>query len=96
MYVDLIEYELADGIDFLQLKEIAESVKKAWMDKQQGFIGWEIFEFEGQMFDIVRWEDQTSAKKAQENMKDIEKDHPWFSCYKYETIKSKKGIKIYP
>ena len=91
MYIDIISYKLAETIDESKLREAAQDILEIWMKKQPGFLKWEInqnADKDGYQ-DFVYWQDEASAKAAQERMSDIPPDHPWLACYDMSTISSK-------
>ena len=91
MYKDVINYQLADGVDEAQLIDVAEKIVHDWMKKQKGFLGWEINQNEdGSYTDIVSWESADAAKKAELAMVNIPNAGDWYACYNVESISSKK------
>lgn len=89
MYKDIINYELADGVSEAQLFEIAEKVLKGWMKDQSGFLGWEINKNADDGYsDIVSWESEDDAKKAEADMSSIPNADKWMGCYREGSIKS--------
>ncbi len=90
MYKDIITYELAEGISQNLLLETAKEVLELWMNKQAGFLNWEIhLDGQDQYVDIVYWESKAAAKAAEKEMNNIPNGAAWFSCYKEGSIKSK-------
>lgn len=90
MYKDIITYELADNSTEEQLLKIAGQIVKDWMEKQPGFLSWEIHtNNDGSYTDIVYWEDAAAAKKANDNMVNIPNAAAWYGCYKQGSISSK-------
>lgn len=91
MYKDIINYKLADGITEEKLLSIAKQIVTTWMTKQPGFIKWEINKSNnGDYTDIVYWNSEEDAKKAEAEMMNIPNANEWFSCYKEGSIKSAK------
>ncbi len=91
MYKDVISYELAEGITIDRLLQVAQQIINDWMKKLTGFIKWEIHaNSDGSYTDIVYWENEAAAKKAEKEMANIPNAGDWFACYKPETISSKK------
>ena len=71
MYVDLISYQLAEGVDETTLENAAQDILEIWMKKQEGFLGWDLGRGPNGYTDFVYWRDKESADKATANMKDI-------------------------
>ena len=94
MFKDIITYELDDGIDEQHLLKIAGEIIESWMNKQAGFIQWDIHKDasgEGSAVkytDIVYWETREAAQAAEQQMGNIPNATDWFSCYKEGTIAS--------
>jgi hypothetical protein len=91
MYKDIISYQLAENITEEHLLSIANQIIKDWMNKQLGFQKWEIHKnSDGSYTDIVHWDSEESAKKAEAEMVHIPNAAEWYSCYVEGTISSKK------
>ena len=91
MYKDIISYELAENISPEHLLKVAKQIVEDWMKKQPGFIKWEIHQVkDGSYSDIVYWENEDAAKKAELQMMNIPNAADWFSCYKGGSIAGKK------
>ncbi len=89
MYKDLISYELAENISEEKLREVARGIVNSWMKKLPGFISWEINKTADNKYtDIVCWENQESAKNAENEMANIPNAAEWYGCYKQGTISS--------
>ena len=90
MYKDIISYQLADGIDEEHLLNVASSIIESWMNKQAGFIKWEIHKNanDNSYTDIVYWESQADAKNSEKDMMSIPNAGDWFACYKEGSINS--------
>jgi len=89
MYKDIISYELADNITQEHLLKVAKQIVTEWMTKQPGFIKWEInTNKDGSYIDIVFWESEAAAKKAEKEMANIPNASEWYSCYKQGSISS--------
>ena len=83
MHKDIISYELADGVNEIQLMTVAKRIVNEWMRQVPGFIRWEIHkDFEGRYTDIVYWETAEAAKAAEKDMMNIPDAHEWYGCYK--------------
>ncbi|MFT4834174.1 MAG: hypothetical protein ACI83W_000442 [Marinoscillum sp.] len=90
MYKDIISYELEEGVSLEELKKVAALVSKDWMQKQAGFIKWEItINQDGVYQDIVHWESKEAAKEAEKTMANMPHAAEWFACYKPGSISSK-------
>lgn len=90
MYKDIIDYELAEGITKDHLLGVAKQVVTDWMKNQPGFIKWEIHSNNSGTFtDIVYWNSEEDAKKAEKEMVNIPNAMEWFRCYKEGCISSK-------
>lgn len=95
MYKDIINYELATNVSQEHLVKIAKRIVKDWMKNQPGFIKWEIHtNNDGGLTDIVYWESEQDAKKAEKEMATIPNATDWYQCYKEGTISSKNLITI--
>ena len=90
MYIDVIEYELADGITEAMLQVAAADILETWMKQQPGFISWDINKKESGYMDFVYWENKAAADAATQNMSDIPPDHAWLACYKPNSISTTK------
>lgn len=91
MFVDIISYRLALGTSREDMLHAAGSILETWMKKQEGFLRWDIGEAKnGEYIDLVFWKDESSAQKAEQNMKEIPGDHPWLHCYEMSSIQSQK------
>lgn len=91
MYKDIISYQLADGTTEEHLLKIAGEVADSWMKQQPGFIKWEInSNKDGHFTDIVYWESEAAAQKAELAMANIPQSGKWYGCYKPDTIATKK------
>lgn len=96
MYTDFIQYKLAAGVNEAKLVEVAAVILESWMSQQEGFLSWQIHKISDTEFiDVVQWESKAAADKANENMKDIPADSPWYSCYDMSTISSKNGEEVF-
>jgi len=73
MYKDIISYELAEGIDQNKLLSVASQIIESWMNKQVGFIRWEIHKNtkDNSYTDIVYWQSESDAKNAEKEMMNI-------------------------
>ena len=90
MYKDIISYELAENKSEEELLKVAGQIVKDWMNKQPGFVNWEIHSNgDGSYTDIVYWVSKEAAKKAELEMVNMPNGAEWFACYKHETISSK-------
>ncbi len=95
MYKDIITYKLAEGIAEEHLLAIAQRIIEEWMSKQPGFQKWEIHKnSDGTYTDIVHWNSEESAKKAEAEMVNIPNAADWYACYAEGTISSKKLHKV--
>lgn len=91
MYKDIISYKLSDSTTEEQLLKVAGQVVNNWMKQQPGFIKWEInAEKDGNYTDVVHWESEAAAQKAELAMANIPNAAEWYSCYKSDTISTKK------
>ena len=90
MFVDVIRYQLANGISEDFLRDSAKDILETWMKEQEGFLGWDIGKTEDGYTDLVFWRSKEDAEIATENMKDIPADHNWMKCYDFSTVKSEK------
>jgi len=89
MYRDIIHYELNEGVDEAYLKEVAQDILEKWMAHQPGFISWEMHKNKtGHYTDIVSWDSETDAKKAELSMAQLPDAAKWFACYKEDSIRS--------
>jgi len=89
MYKDVIHYELAENITQEHLLKVAKQVVTSWMNKQPGFIKWEIHNNnKGAFTDVVYWQSEKDAKKAEKEMANIPNANDWYSCYKEGSITS--------
>lgn len=88
MYKDIISYQLADGIDEQHLLNVASGIIESWMNKQPGFIQWEIHKNskDNSYTDIVYWENQEAAKNSEKEMMNIPNASDWYACYKKDSI----------
>lgn len=90
MYKDIISYELAEGITQEHLLKVAKEVVTEWMNKQPGFIKWEInTNQDGSYTDVVFWDSEAQAKEATKQMINIPNAGTWYACYKEGSIISK-------
>ena len=95
MYKDIITYELAENVSKEQLLTVAQEVVNNWMQKQPGFVSWEIHtNRDGGFTDIVEWKSEADAKNAEKEMGNIPNANEWFSCYKVGSISSKNSTSI--
>ena len=96
MFIDIISYQLAEGVTEEHLHSAAEDIIKVWMKQQPGFIRWEINKnTDGDGYqDFVYWKNKDCADEATKNMGQIPTDHPWLACYDMSTVSSKKLIQI--
>lgn len=95
MYKDLISYELAKNVSKEHLFMVAAQIVSGWMNKQAGFIRWEIHtNSDGSFTDIVYWESEEAAKLAEKDMGNVPNAADWFACYKEGTISSKNLTQI--
>lgn len=91
MYKDIITYELAEGISEEHLLKVAQQIINDWMSKLSGFIKWEIHTNKNDSYtDVVYWESEEAAKKANEEMANIPNANDWYACYKKGSISSQK------
>lgn len=89
MYKDIIHYELAENITQEFLLKVAKQVVTSWMNKQPGFIKWEIHtNKKGTFTDVVYWQSENDAKNAEKEMPNIPNANDWYSCYKEGSITS--------
>lgn len=90
MFKDIISYELDEAVDEIHLLEIANVVVDTWMNKQPGFIKWEIHKdtIGDGYTDIVYWKSREAAETAEKHMVHIPNAADWFCCYKEGTVKS--------
>jgi len=94
LYIDLISYQLAEGVTEHHLREVAERIHNEWMKRQPGFLKWEITKGEnGTYTDFVYWESQEAAGESEQRMKDIPNAEEWHACYRFDSIKNQK---LYP
>jgi len=90
MYKDIISYELAEKVTQEHLIKVAGQIVNDWMKKLPGFIKWELnADADGNMTDIVYWENKEAAKNAEQEMRNIPNAGEWMACYKPGTISSK-------
>ena len=96
MYKDIITYKLAQGITEAHLLTVASEIIESWMNKQKGFINWEVHNTseEGTYTDIVTWESKESAKAAEAKMMQVPNGMAWFACYEKGSIKSKNLVRV--
>ena len=88
MYRDVISYKLRVSEE--HLLEVAQKVLSDWMSKQAGFIKWEIHkDSDGNYTDIVYWESQELAKKAEADMANIPNAGDWLACYEEGSISNR-------
>ena len=72
------------------LLDVASSVYNNWMSKQSGLIKWEIHRSDdGGYTDIVYWESEEDAKRAEADMVNIPNANDWISCYEEGSISSR-------
>ena len=72
MYKDIISYEIAENTSEQHLLTIAKQIVETWMEKQAGFVKWEInYNKNGGYTDIVYWESENHAKNAEKEMVNI-------------------------
>ncbi|SOE23757.1 hypothetical protein SAMN06298216_4141 [Spirosomataceae bacterium TFI 002] len=89
-YKDIITYELAENIGQEHLLTVAKQVLDSWMNKQRGFVKWEIHSnSNGSYTDIVYWNSKEDAKLAEKDMANNPNAADWFGCYKSGSISSK-------
>ena len=90
MYKDIIHYQLAEGVDQQHLLKVAGDIIESWMNKQVGFIKWEIHKNvnDNSYTDIVYWESESDAKNSEKEMMNIPNAGDWFACYKEASISS--------
>lgn len=99
MYRDIIHYELAEGIEVKQLMKVAQGILDKWMKDQPGFISWEIHKNNmGHYTDIVTWNSEINAKKAELSMAQLADAADWFACYKEDSIRSEnlERLTVFP
>ena len=90
MYKDIISYNLGESVSEEHLLNVSSEILKSWMNKQQGFIKWEIHKnSDGGYTDIVYWESKVDAKKSEADMVNIPNANDWFACYEKGSISSK-------
>jgi beta-lactamase class D len=95
MYKDTITYQLSKNTTEDHLLSVAKRIIEEWMSKQTGFQKWEIHKNSDSSYtDIVFWDSEEDAKKAEKEMVNIPNASEWFACYKEGTISSKKLHKI--
>ena len=96
MYTDIIHYKLAEGVTTEQLLTAAKDIYESWMATQDGFMHWQINTLsDGGFVDIVQWESESAAKKAEASMQtDIDQSNPWFACYDMTSIRSQKATQL--
>ncbi len=96
MYKDIISYQLADDIDENHLLNIASGIIESWMNKQAGFIKWEIHKNtnDNSYTDIVYWESEQDAKNSEKDMINIPNAGDWFACYKEGSINSQNLYQV--
>lgn len=95
MYCDIISYELAPGVTEDHLLEVTERIYNEWMKDVYGFLGWKICkEEDGKYCDIVMWEDKRSADAAEKDMANLPNVTEWISCYKENSVKTKRVQQI--
>jgi hypothetical protein len=90
MYTDVITYKLAQITTKEELIVEAKHVLNQWMKQQPGFIRWTINQVgEGEYLDIVQWQDEASAKKAEQSMQaEASTLERWFMLYDMQSIQS--------
>jgi len=89
MYKDIIHYELAENITQEHLLKVAKQIVSTWMNKQAGFIKWEIHSNnKGTFTDVVYWQSEKDAKNAEKEMANIPNANDWYGCYKEGSINS--------
>ena len=90
MYKDIITYQLAESIDEQHLLKVAGQIIESWMNKQTGFIRWEINKNtkDNSYTDIVFWESEQDAKNAEKEMINIPNANDWYACYKEGSVNS--------
>ncbi len=72
------------------LLDVASGVYNNWMSKQSGLIKWEIHKSDdGGYTDIVYWESEEDAKRAEADMVNIPNANDWISCYEEGSISSR-------
>lgn len=89
MYKDVISYQLADGISQTHLLKVAGDIIESWMNKQPGFIRWEIHKDTSDTetyTDIVFWQSEQDAKNSEKEMANMPNAGDWFACYKEDSI----------
>ena len=90
MYKDIISYRLAKNVSEENLLDVASGVYNNWMSKQSGLIKWEIRRSDdGGYTDIVYWESEEDAKRAEADMVNIPNANDWISCYEEGSISSR-------
>ncbi len=90
MYKDVISYRLAENVSEETLLKVAAEVLASWMTKQEGFIRWEVHrEGDGSYTDVVYWDSEDAAKKAEADMVNIPNSKDWFYCYDEGSISTK-------
>lgn len=96
MYTDIIRYRLKDGVTQEDLLDAAGEILESWMKKQVGFISWQINTSEdGEYTDIVQWESEEAAKKAEASMRsDLSFGNAWFACYNMSSISATKAREV--
>ena len=90
MYKDIISYRLAKNVSEENLLDVASGVYNNWMSKQSGLIKWEIHRSDdGGYTDIVYWESEEDAKRAEADRVNIPNTNDWVSCYEEGSISSR-------
>ena len=91
MHKNVISYKLAENISEEHLLNVAKDIVKNWMSKQSGFVRWEIHKNNDGVgyTDIVYWESENDAKRAETDMANIPNANDWYSCYEKDSISSK-------
>ncbi|MDE2998509.1 MAG: hypothetical protein OXU79_05445 [Gemmatimonadota bacterium] len=89
MYKDIISYKLAESVSEEHLLAVARDVLNNWMSRQPGFKKWEIHRNRaGGYTDVVYWESEGDANKAQADMVNIPNAEDWYACYEEGSISS--------
>ncbi len=96
MYIDIISYELAEGVSEKEMLTVTEVINKEWQESSvKGFIGWKICRNEeGNYYDVVLWQDRQSALDAEKIMMNLPSVQKWIACYKEGTMKTNRLTQI--
>ena len=82
MYTDIIHYELPATLDQKEFLALTEKVRTDWMQPLHGFVSWtQHRNLKGGYTDIVVWQSQAAAKKAEAEMAHNPHQEAWVACY---------------